>query len=142
MNAEGPERHDGQDAACIGLDRGMYIHHVPDEPAVHFQHQIELRHKVRPIAERLQDKMFQATGAIDVPKRLARKQLRRRVVGRGFAPDDAHILRHMLPSLQPGIATAHRQPRFPVSYHFGGQSAIRAFSAPRLRLCPHPDKMI
>ena len=59
--------------AVLADDGGLGVHHVPDDFAVHFQHEREFRHKVgfAPIA--VQHVMLGASGTVHVPEGFAGK---------------------------------------------------------------------
>ena len=70
-NAYRPHRHDRDVSAVVRVYDGAYEHVLADELPVLFHHEVQLRDKIRVIAELMQNIMLQTAGAVDVPERLA-----------------------------------------------------------------------
>lgn len=69
------------------MDLGAQIHHMADQPAVPLHHEIQLRDKGGIVPEDVQDIMLQTSGAVHVPKGLARQLFRFAVVVFRFQTD-------------------------------------------------------
>ena len=72
-DADGPEGHHADFAPVIGIDVRPRVHHVPDDFAVHFQHEREFRHKVGLAPVAMQYVMLSTSGAVNVPESFAGK---------------------------------------------------------------------
>lgn len=72
-DADGPEGHHADFASVVGVDVRPRVHHVPDDFAVHFQHEREFRHKVGLAPVAVQHVMLGASGTVHVPEGFAGK---------------------------------------------------------------------
>ena len=86
-NADWPEGHHADFAPVVGVDVRPRVHHVPDDFAVHFQHEREFRHKVGLAPVAVQHVMLGASGTVHVPKGFAGKVFDGLKVARLFRAD-------------------------------------------------------
>ena len=86
-DADGPESHHADFAPVVGVDVRPRVHHVPDDFAVHFQHEREFRHKVGLAPVAVQHVMLGASGTVHVPEGFAGKVFDGLKVARLFRAD-------------------------------------------------------
>lgn len=86
-DADGPEGHHADFASVVGVDVRPRVHHVPDDFAVHFQHEREFRHKVGLAPVAVQHVMLGASGTVHVPEGFAGKVFDGLKVARLFRAD-------------------------------------------------------
>ena len=92
MDAYRTHRDDGNNPAVIGLDGGVHIDALADEPAIGFHHKVQFRDEGGILPQAMQDIVLQAAGPIDVPECLTDEVFHLVIFSLPLVADDISIV--------------------------------------------------